>query len=68
VKKRTYNMSEEALEVRRNAGAAASRRKTRAVRKNGRLGGRPGNPEIKRIMEERGCSRQRAHQILNARG
>lgn len=38
-------------------------RTIRASRKNGKLGGRPGNPKIKQIMEERGVSRQRAWQI-----
>lgn len=32
-----------------------------------RARGRPGNPEIARIMAERGCSRQRAHQILHGK-
>lgn len=41
-----------------------SKRKARAARKNGKLGGRPGNPEIKRIMAALGVTRQRAHQIL----
>ena len=36
-------------------------------RKNGRHGGRPADPDIKRIMKERGVSRQRAHQIVKAR-
>jgi hypothetical protein len=35
-----------------------------AAHRVGQLGGRPGNPEVKRIMAERGVTRQRAHQIL----
>lgn len=60
------------IERARNAGLAAAA--VGASQRNGRLGaphgykgGRPGNPEIKRIMQERGVSRQRAHQILSAR-
>jgi hypothetical protein len=33
---------------------------------HGIKGGRPANPEIKRIMQRRGVSRQRAHQILRS--
>ncbi|HEV7523221.1 MAG TPA: hypothetical protein VGP89_19120 [Candidatus Angelobacter sp.] len=36
-------------------------------KQGGKAGGRPGNPEVKRIMAERGVSRQRAHQILKER-
>ena len=49
----------------RQAGSATSEAKSSAARANGAKGGRPANPEIKRIMAERGCSRQRAHQILH---
>lgn len=58
----------------RKAGSSTSARKARAARRNGQLGakhgikgGRPGNPEIKRIMQKRGVTRQRAHQILRKR-
>ncbi len=46
------------------AGRITSEAKAVSSRENGKRGGRPGNPEIKRIMQERGVSRQRAHQIL----
>jgi hypothetical protein len=52
------------LDQRRLAAQSTSKRKALAARRNGQLGGRPGNPEIKRIMAERGVTRQRAHQIL----
>lgn len=48
----------------RKGGSVTSRAKVRAARNNGKRGGRPANPAIKRIMRERGVSRQRAHQIL----
>jgi hypothetical protein len=54
----------------REAGSVSSPAKARAVRENGELGGRPegsGNPAIKRIMRERGVSRQRAWVIWKAR-
>lgn len=60
-----YTMSEAALEQRRAAGNVPSKKRIRTARENGRLGGRPGNPEIKRIMEKLGVSRQRAWQIVN---
>jgi len=41
-----------------------SEAKAAASRANGKLGGRPADPRIKAIMAERGCTRQRAHQIL----
>lgn len=44
-------------------GSATSSAKRRTARQNAKLGGRPGNPEIKRIMQQRGVSRQRAWQI-----
>ncbi len=46
------------------AGSVKTEAKAAAARANGALGGRPGNPAIRQIMDERGCSRQRAHQIL----
>ena len=49
----------------RIAGSVTSNAKSLAARTNGKRGGRPANPAIKRIMAERQCSRQRAHQILN---
>jgi hypothetical protein len=49
------------------AAVGASQRNGRLGAPHGHKGGRPGNPEIKRIMEERGVSRQRAHQILISR-
>ncbi|HKW75349.1 MAG TPA: hypothetical protein VJN64_07475 [Terriglobales bacterium] len=61
------------IERARKAGSKTSERKAEAARRNGLLGGphgikggRPANPEIKRIMQERGVSRQRAHQILRS--
>ena len=47
------------------AAVGASQRNGRLGAPHGYKGGRPGNPEIKRIMHERGVSRQRAHQILS---
>jgi hypothetical protein len=47
-------------------GRAATEAKAAAARVNGKRGGRPGDPEIKRIMAARGVTRQRAHQILAA--
>ena len=44
-----------------------SQRKTESAQQNGRLGGRPGNPHIKQIMAELGCSRQWAHELLKKR-
>jgi hypothetical protein len=41
----------------RNAGIVSSPAKTDAVRENGKLGGRPRNPEIAKIMAQRGCTR-----------
>ncbi len=61
------NKEERISEARRQAGKVSSPKKASASRENGKRGGRPGNPEIARIMEERGCSRQRAHQILKQR-
>lgn len=61
---RSYTLSAAGVDQRSAAGSVTSSRKTRAVRANGRLGGRPGNPEIKRIMQKLGVSRQRAWQIL----
>jgi hypothetical protein len=59
------------IKLKRKAGSVSSPAKAAAVRENGKLGaahgikgGRPANPEIKRIMDERGCSRQRAHVIF----
>jgi hypothetical protein len=46
----------------RKAGEAKSPEKAAAARENGRK--HQMNPEIARIMQERGCSRQRAHVIL----
>lgn len=60
-------MSEAKREQLRAAGSVTSSRKAKASRKNGMLGGRPGNPEIRRIMQQRGVSRQRAHQILKGK-
>lgn len=48
----------------RIGGKATSKAKAAAARANGKRGGRPADPRIKAIMAERGCSRQRAHQIL----
>lgn len=59
-------LTTEQLAARLKGARSTSKRKAEAVRLNGAKGGRPGNPEIKRIMAERGVSRQRAHQILNA--
>jgi hypothetical protein len=50
------------LELARSVPTSAA--KAEAVRKNGKKGGRQPDPEIVRITAERGCSRQRAHQIL----
>lgn len=47
-------------------GSAISDAKAKAVRENGKRGGRPADPRIKAIMAERGCSRQRAHQIIKS--
>lgn len=63
----TITVSPAGLEQRSAAGSVTSRRKASAARTNGRLGGRPENPEIKRIMQESGVTRQRAHQILKER-
>lgn len=54
------------LAARLKGAQSTSKRKAKAARLNGAKGGRPANPEIKRIMQERGVTRQRAHQILNA--
>jgi hypothetical protein len=48
-------------------GSASTSAKRRAARENAQLGGRPGNPQIRRIMEERGVTRQRAWQIWKAK-
>jgi hypothetical protein len=53
-------------EICSKAGSICSAAKTAAARENGKRGGRPANPEIQRIMVERGCTRQRAHQILRS--
>lgn len=53
-------------EICSKAGSVSSIAKTAAARENGKHGGRPANPEIRRIMAERGCTRQRAHQILKS--
>jgi hypothetical protein len=53
----------EDTEAASEAGSVTSKRKARAARKNGQSGGRPGNPAIKRIMRERGVSRQYAWKI-----
>jgi hypothetical protein len=45
-------------------GSIKTPAKAKASRKNGKLGGRPKNPAIKRIMREHKCSRQYAYQIL----
>lgn len=45
----------------RNAGQVSTPAKAAAARANGRK--RKMNPEVARIMAERGCSRQRAHII-----
>jgi hypothetical protein len=47
-------------ELRSRAGSVTSPRKKRTSRANGKQGGRPGNPAIKRIMRQRGVTRQRA--------
>ena len=47
-------------------GSTTTEAKLSAARSNGKLGGRPGDPRIKSIMAERGCTRQRAHQILKS--
>ncbi|HWF03561.1 MAG TPA: hypothetical protein VHA06_07740 [Candidatus Angelobacter sp.] len=57
----------EKLEYVSQNGSVSSPRKTRAAKKNGQKGGRPGNPEIKRIMQERGISRQRAWVIYRSK-
>ncbi len=49
------------------AGSVTSASKARAARKNGKLGGRPGNPEIKRIQKQLGVTRQRAWVIWKQR-
>jgi hypothetical protein len=41
-----------------------SRKKLRANRRNGKLGGRPRNPEIAKIMAERGCTRAMASMVV----
>jgi hypothetical protein len=41
-----------------------SRKKLLAARRNGKLGGRPRNPEIAKIMAERGCTRQMASMVV----
>lgn len=66
----TYDRIPSRSEIARKAGSTTTPKKSKAARANGRKGGRRpgwGNPEIKRIMQERGVSRQRAHQILSSR-
>jgi hypothetical protein len=48
----------------RKGGTVSSVAKVAAARENGKRGGRPADPRIKAIMADRGCTRQRAHQIL----
>jgi hypothetical protein len=48
----------------RNAGSVSSPAKADAVRENGKLGGRPRNPEIAKIMAERGCTRAMASLVV----
>jgi hypothetical protein len=50
--------------VRSKAGQVRSKAKARTSRRNGQLGGRPRNPEIARIMAERGCTRQMAWMVV----
>ena len=53
------------IERARVAGrASAGVPRGESARENGRRGGRPGNPEIWRIMAERNCSRQAAWKIF----
>jgi hypothetical protein len=59
------------IKLKSKAGSVSSPAKTAAVRENGKRGaahgikgGRPANPEIKRIMAERGCTRQMASMVL----
>lgn len=56
--------SDAKVKAARAGGRSTSRAKGRAVRENGKRGGRPGNPAIKRIMRERGVTRQAAWKIF----
>jgi len=47
----------------RKAGQATSPRKAATSAENGKAGGRTPDPEIARIMRERGCSRSHASRI-----
>lgn len=67
-KKYSYPITTAVRDQRSAAGSVTSRKKARASRENAKKGGRPGNPEIARIMREKGVTRQRAHQILNEKG
>lgn len=61
-KKTRYRFEDPAAAA--EAGSVTSKAKTRTSKENGKQGGRPGNPAIKRIMKQRGVSRQRAWVIF----
>jgi hypothetical protein len=48
----------------RNAGSVTSTAKAEAARENGERGGRPANPEIAKVMAERGCTRAMASLVV----
>lgn len=68
-KKKKKSLSEVRADAGRAGGAASTPAKRRTARANGEQGGRPrnGNPAIKRIMRDRGVSRQRAWVIFRSK-